>query len=411
MNATQRARTDRLRQAKATFDECVQAILDDPNFEPGSSDRTPEESAAAICATKPGGPQEGKATDPATALLAGDIDRLPARGRRIYDSMHRSSMRFFARARGIEAQKAAEDEGLDAYARGVAWRAVAEAYGFDRDRPAPDGAGAPPARTLAATPALGAGRKYAPSGAAGLDGDSIIVPIALNWRGDLARWYDRTALRTVPGAEGVKLLVGHERMKNATTLIYALVPRSVAGSMPGGIGAVDWVRRNMALLYKIGEADYSPSVLTSSEPYAKSVGETRIQVPFVKFVTSPEQAKRRITYGVVYPAWEVDLQGQYATAQQVERLAHGYMKNGGRIKLMHRQSEMKDGAPPGWPVESFFTREGDRDFPPEAWVMATEWHPEVWPDVVSKRLRGYSIGGSWGVTPLHLVQPPQEVRA
>lgn len=46
-------------QGKATFDECVQAVMSEPGFEP-QGDKTPEESARAICATKPGGPQEGK---------------------------------------------------------------------------------------------------------------------------------------------------------------------------------------------------------------------------------------------------------------------------------------------------------------------------------------------------------------
>lgn len=400
MNEAQRKK---VQQLKATFDECVAAVLDDPNFAP-DGDRSPEESAAAICATKPGGPQEGKATDAASALLEGNVERLPDRGRRIYDSMHRSSMRFFARARGIEAAKAAEDQGLEAYARGIAWRAVAEAYGYDKESPA---AGAGKGQGGAPDLAPASGTKVYPSLAAGLEGDSVIVPIAMNWRGDLSRWYDRTFQREIPNSGGVKLYLGRERLKQANTLIYALVPRAVAGSMPGGIGAVDWVRRNMALLYQVGQAEHASSVATTAESYVKRAGNL-IEVRATKFLTTPDQAKRRITYGVVYPAWEVDLQGQYATSAQVERMAHGFMLNGGKVKLMHRQSEMSDGRPPGQMVESFIAREGDRDFPAEAWIGATQWHPEVWPDVVAKRLRGYSIGGEWSVAPLHLVSMPRE---
>jgi len=44
---------------KATFEECVDSVMSRPGFEPQEG-RTPEESARAICATKPGGPQEGK---------------------------------------------------------------------------------------------------------------------------------------------------------------------------------------------------------------------------------------------------------------------------------------------------------------------------------------------------------------
>lgn len=391
---------EKIRQLKATFDECVAAVMTDPNFAP-EGDRSPEESAAAICATKPGGPAEGKSQDAATALLRGDVDRLPERGRRIYDSMHRSSMRFFARSRGIEASKAAEDQGLEAYARGIAWRAVAEAYGYDREAGAGKGRLGEAARPTPAT-------KYAPNQAAGLEGGDVVVPIALTWRGDLSRFYDQIIVREVPNSGGVKLKIGRERLKGANSLIYALVPRAVAGDMPGGVGAVDWVRRNMALLYQIGKAEHASSVLTTSESYVKRAGAGTLIEVQAKFLTTPAQAKRRITYGVIYPAWEVDLQGQYATLDQVERMAHGFLERGGKVKLMHRQTEMSDGRPPGVMVESFMSREGDPDFRPEAWIGATQWHPEVWPDVVSKRLRGYSIGGEWSVSPLHLVSMPRE---
>lgn len=398
----------KLSQLKADFDECVTAVLADPNFSP-EADRSPEESAAAICATKPGEPAAGTgkaegsgvggaAPDAATALLAGNIDRLPERGRRIYDSMYRSSLRFLARAQGTDAEKVVEDTTTESYARGIAWRAVAEAYGFDRGQSAEPQAGAPAARTLRVAPAVNV--KYAPNQAAGLEGDSVIVPIALNWRGDLARWYDRVSTREIPNSNGVKVVVGHERMKQATTAIYALVPRQVAGSMPAGIGAVDWVRRNIAYVHQIADAEVSTATNTVSVHYAKRT-KTDLQVQG-KFVSTPDLARKRITLGIVYPAWEVDLQGQYGTSDQVEEMAHGYLARGGAVKLMHQHSQMTDGKAPGQIVQSFIARPGDRDFPEEAWVAATQWHPEVWPDVVAKRLRGYSIGGQWTVTPLHL---------
>ena len=59
-----------VKSLKATFEECVQSVMERPGFEPRGG-RTPEESAAAICATKPGGPREGEGGGGSKSVIAG----------------------------------------------------------------------------------------------------------------------------------------------------------------------------------------------------------------------------------------------------------------------------------------------------------------------------------------------------
>jgi len=109
--------------------------------------------------------------------------------------------------------------------------------------------------------------------------------------------------------------------------------------------------------------------------------------------------ERKITYGVVYPANEVDLQKEWATENVIENAAHNFMANYRQHDTFHNE---RAGA--GVPVESFIAPcditefHGKRLTPDQvikkgSWIMATKWNDDTWNLVKSGKIKGYSIGG------------------
>lgn len=303
-----------------------------------------------------------------------DAAKLPEYGRSVYDSMYRSTFQMFGKA---------DDPASERYATGIAWRAVAQAYKLGEKRAAQSFKGIPASQL------------------ADVEGGFYIVPIS-KFRG-AESFYDRTEFREIPDSGGALVHVGIGRPQNHKNVIDVRVPKRVVDSTPGGSGAISWVQNNWAYIFNIAKADISPGgMIRNAIVKQHSVPRARIRLEGCKFVTDPAKAADRITYDVVYPAWQVDLQGQYATAEEVRKMAHDFMANAGGTNLMHITGlKMTDGKPAGVPVESFIAGPGDPNFPRDAWVMGVKWHPEAWEKIKSGELRGYSIEGQWGVIPLH----------
>jgi hypothetical protein len=241
------------------------------------------------------------------------------------------------------------------------------------------------------------------------EGGFWIVPVSRS-RG-AENLYDRIDSRVIPDSGGAVVRVGIGRPNNHKQIIDVRVPKRMVDSTPGGSGAAGWVQWNMDIIRTVAQSDVSPGALIR-QSVVKALAEpaARLDVTGCKFVTSPEKAQERITYDVVYAPWEVDLQGQYATEDEVRKMAHEFIARKGGMNLMHITGlKMTDGRPAGEPVESFIARSGDPDFPRGAWVMGVKWHPEAWEQVKSGRLTGYSIEGQWGVVPLHLVPSAAEM--
>lgn len=306
------------------------------------------------------------------AYQARNVDQLPEYGRSVYDSMYNSTFQMFGKA---------DDPASLRYAQGIAWRAVAQAYSLTEPKRAPA------ARRSKAVPM---------SQLASSTGGLFIVPIS-HYR-DAEKFYDRVELRDIPDSGGAQVRVGIGRPNNHHNIIDVRVPKRLVSSTPGGQGAVGWVYDNWAYIFNIAKAEIAPGGMIRN-----SIVKAKHQIPVrCKFVASAAEAAQRITYDVVYPAWQVDLQGQYATAEEVRKMAHDFMSNGGGTNLMHVTGlKMSDGQPAGTPVESFIAGPGDPRFPRDAWVMGVKWHPEAWEKIRSGELRGYSIEGQWGVIPLH----------
>ena len=327
------------------------------------------------------GEQESKDAEAAArALGAGDPDLLPKAARVIYDRMTKSAFRYAKDAR---------------YAAGLGWRAIRQKYRIKTAGPV----STRPVAARTKTTLLGT--------VDGHRGGSWIVHVAGDKNADVL--YERTEQLPILSAPGASVLVGLSR-GNHRNILSVNVPRRFVSSQPGAPGPIDWCRRKWDEIYRTGKGS-TPFVLTkkragNGNPMLRFVpfsgfGERSTPDGKTKFVTDPAQATQRIAFGELYRPWQVDLQGEYAREDEIERWAHDFMKRHGAAGEMHARWLMPDGTVAGVPVESFLVRPRDPDFPvPGAWVVGTEYRPEVWQKIVDRIYRGYSIGGRWGTRPI-----------
>lgn len=368
------------------------------------NERLAQEAAAgkAVFATKEVSPVDERQAA-ASALALRQTDGLPAYGREVYDRMYASTLSIFGKAGNPESER---------YAQGIAWRAIAQAYELadpmpETPPPPPPPAKRAPLRTVPPVPQA----KGVPGGAL-VSSDGAMIVVGISRFRDADKWYDNIEEREIPDSGGAVVRIGLTRPGNIKNIIDVRVPKRVLDSMPGGVGAVQWVRNNWFYIHAVAKADIAPGGLIRQSIVKRFTEPPTVKLQVqCKFVSTPQEATERITYDVVYAPWEVDLQGQYATEVEVRKMAHEFSARKGGTNLMHITGlRMKDGGPSGHVVESFIARPGDPDFPRGSWVMGVRWHPEAWDQIRAGKLRGYSIEGQWGVVPLHLVQPPaQEV--
>lgn len=113
-----------------------------------------------------------------------------------------------------------------------------------------------------------------------------------------------------------------------------------------------------------------------------------------------EQAKRffkvneeeRIVYGVALVPWEIDLQGDIMTDEEVEKAAHRFVESFQNVDEMHVKSGV------GTLLESYlapvdFVMNGV-EIARGSWVLVTRADKKVWEKIKSNELVGYSIGYS-----------------
>lgn len=309
------------------------------------------------------------------AFARGSIEDLPAPAQAIWKRMHDSAAKIY---QGPNAER---------YATAIAWRAIREKYAIASDADAVDSrpAGVSPSEPLTRR-LISSAKTFLGGVVTGIEGGYYVVPITA-FR-DVERKYEAIELIDIP-LTNAKVRVGIS-VNNHRNIIDVRVPQADVSKQLAGNGAVTWVRQHWDRIFNIAKFtdEYSPDRGAKSEPF-----------PFVtasKFVRSAERAKHHIVYGPIYTPWKVDLQGQYATDEDVMKMAHSFMAKR-KMGQMHGQWMLPDGRPVGDLVESFTVRRGDPDFPDEgAWIGGTKCHDEVWQKVLSGELVGYSIGGNWG---------------
>lgn len=352
--------------------------------------------------------ERDEAEQASIALAKRDPSMLPAYARQhVYGRMYESSKAWLG--------------GDEPKARAAAWRAVCQKYGL---RPQKRQKGPELDACVESLMAEGAaedeafaicqaefgkreGRKYLGT-TSGNQGSAKLVRFT-DAKPNVP--YLRVEDVEVPGLPGVRVQVGIMQ-KNRRAILSCVVPNALVSDDPGNAGHVTFVRRHLDRIWAAGKGRGGSVVTTekrAAQELRRPAKERRVAdwTRFAagepgqrKFVSDPREATRRIAYAENYVPWEVDFQGEYATEEKVERMAHEFLKRGGGVKEMHQGWTTSDGSPIGYVVESFVARRGDPDFTAGAWVTGTEFHPEVWSKIVSGEYRGNSIGGRWAVRPV-----------
>lgn len=103
--------------------------------------------------------------------------------------------------------------------------------------------------------------------------------------------------------------------------------------------------------------------------------------------------KHEVT-GIVYEPMVEDTQNNYMTAEEIEKAAHWFMKNQGKVDLQHDFDPL-DGA---CAVESYVTKcdetIGDQAVKKGTWVMTVEVSdPDIFESIEKGEITGFSMGG------------------
>lgn len=104
--------------------------------------------------------------------------------------------------------------------------------------------------------------------------------------------------------------------------------------------------------------------------------------------------EKRYTLGIVYEPDVVDSQGDYATAEDIEKAAWDFMRKSLRLGYMHKDSDNDIGDI----VESYIApvdmRIGDNVVKAGTWLIGVVWSPQYWEKVKSGEITGFSMGGT-----------------
>lgn len=108
-------------------------------------------------------------------------------------------------------------------------------------------------------------------------------------------------------------------------------------------------------------------------------------------IKKSDEAKQ-IVYGEVYKPDCRDSDGNWMSAETIEKMAHNFMQNlrNTSINKNHRGARDK-----GTVVESFIVRKGDTDFIEGSWVVGVHVPDKnIWEQVTKGELTGFSIEGT-----------------
>lgn len=111
----------------------------------------------------------------------------------------------------------------------------------------------------------------------------------------------------------------------------------------------------------------------------------KTQVSFRKF-----DAAKQIVYGIVYSPMIADSQGDWASAESIEKMAHDFNAKNRAHAIDIEHNLHPSGAAV---VESFIARKGDPDYPEGAWAMGIRTPDDIWELVKAKKINGLSMYG------------------
>ncbi|MBG9768848.1 XkdF-like putative serine protease domain-containing protein [Bacillus vallismortis] len=109
-------------------------------------------------------------------------------------------------------------------------------------------------------------------------------------------------------------------------------------------------------------------------------------------VIAKEADEQKLVYGIVYEPDTVDAHGDFMTAAEIEKAAHGFLKDAREIDKQH---DFQGGV--GAVVESYvapadFEMNGET-IKKGSWVLVTKASEEVWEEIKKGEITGYSMAG------------------
>lgn len=105
-----------------------------------------------------------------------------------------------------------------------------------------------------------------------------------------------------------------------------------------------------------------------------------------------KDADKQIVYGVVYSPGEIDAHGEIMLAEEIESMAHSFMRKVALMKGEVIDTEHDNAAISAYPVESYIETEEGKDWPVGSWIMAVKVEdPTVWAKIKKGVINGYSF--------------------
>ncbi|WP_313429661.1 XkdF-like putative serine protease domain-containing protein [Siminovitchia terrae] len=113
----------------------------------------------------------------------------------------------------------------------------------------------------------------------------------------------------------------------------------------------------------------------------------------VKLFINKEDEEQQLVYGVVYEPDVEDSHGDFMTAPEIEKSAHGFMKDARNIDKQH---DFESGV--GEVVESYIAPAdfniGEHEITKGSWVLVTKATDEIWEEIKKGEITGYSMAGT-----------------
>jgi len=113
----------------------------------------------------------------------------------------------------------------------------------------------------------------------------------------------------------------------------------------------------------------------------------------VKLFVNKEDEEQQLVYGIVYEPDVEDSHGDFMKAEEIEKAAHGFMKDARNIDKQH---DFESGV--GEVVESYIAPAdfelGGETIKKGSWVLVTKASDEVWEEIKKGDITGYSMAGT-----------------
>ncbi|OUL07008.1 XkdF-like putative serine protease domain-containing protein [Bacillus spizizenii] len=126
--------------------------------------------------------------------------------------------------------------------------------------------------------------------------------------------------------------------------------------------------------------------------FTKSAGPPSLEKK-VRLFTKSEQDEQKLVYGIVYEPDVPDAHGDFMTAEEIEKAAHGFLAEAREIDINH---SFEGGT--GVVVESYVAPDdfmiGSKQIAKGSWVLVTRASDEVWEQIKAGIITGYSMAGT-----------------